>query len=195
MELALFSLSIAASSLLCRRPNPPALPPSSPPPRPPLRVGLIGLGAIGKDVAEAIQNATHGLDHQDIVLVSVLVRTPRQASPFPCTTSFSSFMSTKPDLVVEAAGQPVIREHAADILQSGVSLLVTSIGVFTDTPFFESLKATARCHSARILLASGAVRSTHPPTPTARITPLTRSHRCLLSTGCSRRPCREARWR
>ena len=43
----------------------------------PLRVGLIGHGAIGSEVASALMNSTHGLDNKRIKLVAVLTNTER----------------------------------------------------------------------------------------------------------------------
>jgi aspartate dehydrogenase len=125
-------------------------------PRKALRVGIIGYGAIGKPVADAIISQTHGLSKQDCVLCSILVQRERPAQPL-ATTSFDQFMSTKPDVVIEAAGQPTVREHGLAVLTAGASFLVTSIGAFTDDSLFALLSGAAARSGSRLLLASGAL--------------------------------------
>ncbi|MEO7405185.1 MAG: aspartate dehydrogenase domain-containing protein, partial [Burkholderiales bacterium] len=60
-------------------------------------------------------------------------------------------------LVIEAAGQEALRDYAGRTLQSGRSLLVTSIGAFSDDAFFAGLSALAEQGAGRLLLASGAL--------------------------------------
>ena len=111
----------------------------------PLRVALIGHGAIGSVVAEAIAASTHGLAANRVRLVAVLVRSPETAAlagaklPHAAvTTDPEVFFSAGPfDVCVEAAGQPAVRSHADRVLRSGCNFLCTSIGALTDSSLYE----------------------------------------------------------
>ena len=130
----------------------------------PLRVGLIGFGAIGSEVAKYVigQRAGH------CVVSHVLVRTvPRpeaeqrilDAAPSPpwIGTSKSEFLAGNWDLAVEMAGQPVVRETAAECLSSGRDYLMTSIGVLTDDALRDELETLATASGSRLYLCAGAM--------------------------------------
>ena len=125
-----------------------------------MKIGLIGYGAIGEPVAHAILNHTHGLERDNITLVSIFVQSSRPSSD-PCfkliTTSWETFISSHVDLIVECAGQQAIQTFANNILDAKKSLLITSIGALTDSSLFKTLQATAKKNKVRILLASGAM--------------------------------------
>jgi len=141
-----------------------------------LRVGLVGLGAIGEMVAHAICHGTHGLRTDQIVLHAVLVRhvTPERIaslnhpvnrsnnssdSAIIVTSNASEFFAADWDLMVEAAGQEAVRLYAAPCLKSGRSVLLTSIGALTDDSLLSQLEELALLshNRARLLLASGAM--------------------------------------
>jgi aspartate dehydrogenase len=123
-----------------------------------LTVGLMGYGAIGQPVAEAIRQGEAGPAR----LVSILVRQPGNYQP-PAglgdafTADWNTFMAAKPSLVIEAAGQPALRQYGLPVLAAGADLLVTSMGAFTDEGFYQALIETATAQGRRIYLASGAL--------------------------------------
>lgn len=89
--------------------------------------------------------------------MKVLVRSKgvgREGSLF--TTSFDMLMAAKPDVIVEAAGQPSIRQYGVKILQK-CELIITSIGALTDDSVKNSLISTAKDSNTRIHLVSGAM--------------------------------------
>lgn len=126
----------------------------------PLRVGLVGLGAIGSRVAEALGDGTT-LPRAE--LAAALVARPRPERPACCgerallTHEPEAFLAAQWDVCVEAAGQPWLREHGRRVLMSGRDLLVTSIGAFTDDALHEDFVAAAEKSGARLLLAAGAM--------------------------------------
>ena len=97
----------------------------------PIKVGLIGHGAIGSVVANAVMNSTHGLDKTRIKLIAILTKNPRSEETIVnfsnnnilLTTNPEDFFSTEFDVCVEAAGQPAVREHGEQCLLSGRNFL------------------------------------------------------------------------
>ena len=129
-----------------------------------LRVGLIGYGAIGKLVAEAILNQTHGLNQTRISLAAVLVNRERPQkilggsnSTTILTNDPNIFFQVPFDIVVECAGQSAVRAYAVATLESGRNFLCTSIGALTDDNLMKACKAAAVQGNSQFQLASGAM--------------------------------------
>jgi aspartate dehydrogenase len=122
-----------------------------------ITLGLIGFGGIGRGIATALQVPPDGYR-----LVALLVRPyqldeARTAAPAATVTdSITAFLATKPDIVIEAAGQPAMRAHALDVLNQGCDLFVISTGALADAAFRDSCMAAAKSNGARILLPVGA---------------------------------------
>jgi aspartate dehydrogenase len=128
--------------------------------RQPLRVGLIGYGAIGRRLAEAIVAGEAG----DCELGAVLVRRPERIGPdavsrLGClvTGDAADFLATSLDLVVEVAGHDAFKAYAEDVLRQGKDLLAISIGALADARFEERLRRTAHDYGRRVYLATGAI--------------------------------------
>ena len=129
----------------------------------PLRVGLIGFGAIGRTVADAMVNGRAG----NAKLVAVLCRTPDKHRQAGCpaatapdillTDSPDEFLAVPMDLVIEAAGQDALRMFGHQTLAKGIDLMVASIGAFTDDAFYQELIRAAENRDARVMLVSGAL--------------------------------------
>jgi len=135
---------------------------ASPAPRQPLKVGLVGLGAIGGYVAEALAGDAPLPGAQ---LAAALVQRPRGEGERPAgcgpdvvlTNDVEAFFAADWTLCVEAAGQPWLRLHARRVLEAGRSLLVTSVGVLTDDALHRELVDTAAASGAQLLIAAGAM--------------------------------------
>ena len=127
--------------------------------RKPYRVGLIGGGAIGRPVAEAILDGRAG----DAALAAVLVRDVAKHREWAdqrdvvVTADADAFFACDFDLLVEAAGHAAVRRYARRGLEKGADVLVTSIGAFTDDAFYDEIRALAAMKGCRLLLASGAL--------------------------------------
>lgn len=121
-----------------------------------LRVGMIGLGAIGAELASMAAAGTLG---PDLDLVAALVRHLRDAVPgVPLvTTDRTAFLATRPDVVLEVAGHDALRAHGAPCLEAGADLLVTSAGALTDDALLERLIAAARTAGRRLRVASAGI--------------------------------------
>src|SRR3954452_3258176 len=127
--------------------------------RPPLRVGLIGFGAIGRRLAEAIAAGEAGRCE----LAAVLVRRPERisevAEQLGClvTGDAADFLATNFDLVVEVAGHDALKAYAEDALRQGKDLLLISIGALADPHFEKRLHRAAHDFGQRVYLATGAI--------------------------------------
>lgn len=127
--------------------------------RHPLRVGLIGFGAIGRRLAEAITAGEAG--HCE--LSAVLVRRPERisdvADKLGClvTGDAGDFLATSFDLVVEVAGHDALKAYAEDALRQGKDLLLISIGALADPHFEKRLYRAAHDYGQRVYLATGAI--------------------------------------
>jgi aspartate dehydrogenase len=126
----------------------------------PLRVGLIGYGAIGRRLAEAIVEGQAGRCE----LGAVLVRRPERISPevvsrIGClvTGDAADFLATRLDLVVEVAGHDALKAYGEDILRQGKDLLLISVGALADPHFEQRLRRAAHDYGRRVYLATGAI--------------------------------------
>lgn len=120
-----------------------------------MRLGLIGLGAIGGEVlAAADHNELPGVE-----LAAVLVRRARQAGTGTrlVTNDADAFFRESFDAVLECAGHQAVRDHGARALGGGSDLLVTSAGALTDGALLDALLAAAERGGARLVVPSAGI--------------------------------------
>jgi aspartate dehydrogenase len=122
-----------------------------------LRIALIGFGAIGRTLAEALRA------HPDLAVVGILDRLPlpdAAAASVPeggaVVDTLHDLLGLEPDVVVECAGHGALREHGATVLRRGTDLVVASVGALADAALEESLRQAAK-RGGRILIPSGAI--------------------------------------
>src|SRR3546814_16828493 len=89
------------------------------------RVGIIGRGAIGQPLIDALRDGRV----PGHVLECVLARSRRE--PWE-VERLADLLDRRPDLVIEAAGQGPVREMAAAVLAAGRDLLLFSAGALAD---------------------------------------------------------------
>lgn len=122
----------------------------------PLRVGLIGLGAIGGAVARLVAERP-----ADAAIVGVLVRDTGRAraaaTTFPLVATPDALLALRPAIVVEAGGHAALSAHGPTILRSGCDLLAVSVGALADPAIHDTLLAAAHDGGGRIIIASGAI--------------------------------------
>lgn len=120
-----------------------------------MRVGLIGLGAIGRAVVRLIAAEAAG----EVEVVGALVRDParpRREGGFPIVGSADDLLSLEPDVVIEAGGHAALATHGPAILRSGRDLVAVSVGALAEPGTYDALIA-ATCGGGRIVVASGAI--------------------------------------
>jgi aspartate dehydrogenase len=120
-----------------------------------IRVGLLGLGTIGRAVARALVGGLPG-----VVLAGAMSRDAARARGFLATLPGPppllelDRLVAESDLVVEAATQAALVEVAPRILDAGRDLLVLSVGALLEHPEWVD---GARARGARIHAPSAAI--------------------------------------
>src|SRR5437660_4556660 len=119
------------------------------------RVGFIGDGTSARQVESGIRSGIAGNARS----VAALVRTALGPvdSDVLVTTDRARFIAEPLDVVVEAAGQEAVHEHAEAVLQAGRDLLLLSVGALGDDDLHDRLRRAADHGHSRLLLPSGAI--------------------------------------
>jgi aspartate dehydrogenase len=122
-----------------------------------VRFAIIGFGAIADEVVRAREERDE-LER----LVGVLVRPQRRteaaqkaAGRFAVVDSIDALCGLEPDIVAECAGHGAMRDYAAALLQRGIDVLCSSVGVLADRKFADELVRAAR--GAELFIPSGAI--------------------------------------
>ena len=112
------------------------------------RVGLVGWGAIGQVVGAALaEGRVPGAD-----LVCIVDNRALTGLPAPQLAFEQALQEC--DLIVEAAGQSVVREWGERVLTAGVDLMVCSSGALTDAALADRLRLAG---PGRVYFTGGAV--------------------------------------
>jgi aspartate dehydrogenase len=119
-----------------------------------MRIGVIGAGAIGRYLVQAVQSGKAG-ENEVKVVADVMPGLAVEGIPF--TSDPLSLPSYGIDLVVEAAAQAAAREYAIPMLEAGLDVMVMSVGALADEAFTDRLRETARRAGRRVYIPSGAL--------------------------------------
>lgn len=93
-----------------------------------IRVSLLGYGAIGQPVADALSGGTV----PDAELVGIVARTPGKAAARGHLELSLDEAIARSDIVVECAGIDAVVRHGPQIIGSGTDLLIASVGAIID---------------------------------------------------------------
>ena len=130
------------------------------------KIGIIGCGTIGRELALAIDKSSVG----DAALVflfdtitnassnlrdSLVNNNPSIFSRFSHLTSSQSFKQA--DIVVEAASQEAVRAFAKKIVSTNKSLMIMSTGALSDSHLVDALYNAVTKHDGRIYIPTGAI--------------------------------------
>lgn len=113
-----------------------------------LKIGIVGMGVIGRRVADAVTRGIPGT-----TLVGVSVRQTATAAGHPVLPLDE--LIERADLIVEAATQAALREFGPAVLSAGKHLMVLSVGALVGV--LDGWAALAEKHGCRILVPSGAI--------------------------------------
>jgi aspartate dehydrogenase len=121
-----------------------------------MKLGIIGCGAIGTDVAKAADKMK---EIENIYLYDI----NRAAAEKLCNCikkaeiwQVNDFLASV-DVVFEAASQQAVVEYGLHVLEAGKHLIIMSIGSLFDDVFRKKLENAARKHGCKIYLPAGAV--------------------------------------
>lgn len=121
-----------------------------------MKLGIIGCGAIGTDVANAADMME---DIEKIYLFDI----KEEASNKLCKSLKKAEIKLvkdfleKVDVVFEAASQGAVEEYAEQIIKAGKDLVIMSVGSLLDIKFMNEIDKIAKEKRCRIYLPSGAV--------------------------------------
>jgi aspartate dehydrogenase len=119
-----------------------------------MRVGLIGLGAIGRGVVQLL-----GSD-DEIGLVGALVGDPRKSRAAwapPICASLDELLEKQPEVVVEVAGHDALRCYGPKVLHAGIDLIMVSVGALANHDVEDAIRQSAQAGASRVFVASGAI--------------------------------------
>ncbi len=123
-----------------------------------LKIGLIGSGAIGTEIARAIDEG-----EIDAELVAVCDRNSKTAGELieslkahPKFTELDELVEVS-DIVVEAASQKAVPTVAKAALRKGKDLMIMSVGALLDKELYETVERLAKEHNSKVYLPSGAI--------------------------------------
>lgn len=121
-----------------------------------LKVGLIGCGAIGTELAQFMNSdknfeLTYVMDDR----MDACEKLSADLRPEPRTVIRAMDMEDA-DLIIEAASQECVRNRMPAALEHA-NVMIMSVGAFSDTQFFNEFKEKAEKHDRRIYIPSGAI--------------------------------------
>lgn len=124
------------------------------------RIGLLGCGAIGTEIALAIDSGkipatlTHVFDfskEKSNRLVDKLTNKPE------ITENVGLLVTAPVDLIVEAASQDAVRDNALTILQNRKDLMIMSVGALLDESILDVILDGCQDFKKTVYLPSGAI--------------------------------------
>ena len=119
------------------------------------RIGLVGFGAIGRDVAATLLSAP------ETPKLIVLTRKPIPATPgIDWVGSVADLIQEAPDIVIEAAGHAAVRECVPPLLDDGIPVVLTSVGALADSALEASVRDAERRGRSSLILPGGAIGGT-----------------------------------
>lgn len=121
-----------------------------------MKLGIIGCGAIGTDVATA---ANEMEEIEEIYLYDIIEEKAKNLANKLKKARFSKFEDFLPlvDIVFEAASQKAVYEYAEKVIDARKDLVIMSIGALFDDDFRNRLIKKAKENRCKIYLPSGAV--------------------------------------
>jgi len=124
------------------------------------RIGLLGCGAIGTQIAMAIDsgkiNATLTHVYDKSPETSKLLVEKLQNKP-EIVENPHLLSSNNVDLIVEAASQDAVKDVALSVLQNRKNLMIMSVGALLDEAIFDVLTDACKEFKKTIYLPSGAI--------------------------------------
>lgn len=124
------------------------------------RIGLLGCGAIGTEIALAIDSGkipaslTHVFDFSKYASKKLVDNLKNK----PVITENVGLLAAAPlDMIVEAASQDAVRDNALTILQNRKDLMIMSVGALLDESILDVILEGCQDFKKSVYLPSGAI--------------------------------------
>ncbi len=125
------------------------------------RIGLIGCGNIGGEIARAIDSGeirAELIAIFDVIKERAISLQEEMKNQSPVLVgSVEDMISMGPDLIVEAASQKAVKEYGPKILKSGISLMIMSVGALLDEELRKEMEKCAEEGNSTIYIPVGAI--------------------------------------
>lgn len=125
-----------------------------------IRIALIGCGAIGRVVAEAVLEGKIPRAR----LVALVTRSSNNSArrlsenaDCPLVRAPDEILSTHPTVVLEAAAPAAVRGFAIPLLRAGIDVVVLSVAALVNEDLLQQAVQVASRSGARVLIPSGAI--------------------------------------
>jgi aspartate dehydrogenase len=125
------------------------------------KVGLVGCGTIGSQLAVAVDSDK--IANASLVALFDIVdsnlqnlKTKLHSSP-GAYSDFGTFLASGADIIVEAASQEAVRMFGKAALEAGKDMMVMSVGALADRDFLAELLQAAAKRGCRIYVPTGAI--------------------------------------
>ncbi len=125
-----------------------------------IRLGLLGLGAIGGYVLDRLDREPGGIDvvtAADLCEPSPSVAVILARRGIPRHTGAAAMSGDRPDLVLEAAGVDAAAAFVPFFLERGIGIVCMSSGALADPGLLEQVTRLCRPGGPRLVVPSGAV--------------------------------------
>lgn len=119
-----------------------------------MKIGLIGCGAIGSVIVEAVR--TEKFAEVAVLYDRVVERAKKIAGSAAVASSFDEFIDVDVDVVVEAASQEAVEEYAESILERA-DLMIMSAGALAKNNLLDRIEKATEKNNNKVYLPSGAV--------------------------------------
>ena len=130
-------------------------------------VGIIGCGAIGREICKAIDDEKKGLEMELRFLIDKnperVERLCNDLKKKPEATKYGSIgfnfneLLGKVDLVIECASQSAVREFVIPALRKGKDVMILSVGALCDAELFDEVERISKEERCNVYIPSGAI--------------------------------------
>lgn len=124
------------------------------------RIGIIGCGTIGSELARAIDEER--VNGKLVALFDIYQSAANKLAStlqnkVKVSENIEEFVSNKLDLVIEAAAQDAVRKYAPLVVKNKINLMIMSIGAMLDASLFEKLIRSAERNGVKLYFPTGAI--------------------------------------